>query len=61
MRAFMDEDFLLESGTAKKLYHGYAKKMPIIDYHCHLNPKEIYENKNYRNLTEVWLYGDHYK
>ncbi|MNB88243.1 Uronate isomerase [compost metagenome] len=61
MRTFMDEDFLLETETARKLYHGYAKQMPIIDYHCHLNPQEIYENKTYRNLAEVWLNGDHYK
>ncbi|RIX60348.1 glucuronate isomerase [Paenibacillus nanensis] len=61
MAAFMDENFLLSSKTAKTLYHDYAKEMPIIDYHCHLSPKEIYENKTYKNLTEVWLYGDHYK
>lgn len=61
MRNFMDSDFLLENETARKLYHDYAKEMPIIDYHCHLDPKEIYENKTYKNITEVWLYGDHYK
>lgn len=61
MRAFMDDDFLLSSPTAVTLYHKYAKSMPIIDYHCHLSPQEIYENKTYKNLTEVWLYGDHYK
>lgn len=61
MAAFMDENFLLSSKIAKTLYHDYAKEMPIIDYHCHLSPKEIYENKTYKNLTEVWLYGDHYK
>lgn len=60
-RPFMDENFLLTNPTAVRLYHDYAKDMPIIDYHCHLSPKEIYENKTYRNLTEVWLYGDHYK
>lgn len=57
----MDENFLLTNPTAERLFHDYAKDMPIIDYHCHLSPKEIYENKTYRNLTEVWLYGDHYK
>lgn len=57
----MNDDFLLSNDVAKKLYHEYAKDMPIIDYHCHLSPKEIYENKTYQNLTEVWLYGDHYK
>lgn len=66
MKKFMDKDFLLETETAKKLYHEHAEKMPIIDYHCHLQPKEIYEDKKFRNLTEVWLgagdrYGDHYK
>lgn len=61
MKMFLDDDFLLSGKTASRLYHEYAKPMPIIDYHCHLNPQEIYENKKYRNLTEVWLYGDHYK
>jgi glucuronate isomerase len=57
----MDENFLLSNNTAVKLYHNYAKKMPIIDYHCHISPKEIYENKRFKNITEAWLYGDHYK
>lgn len=57
----MDEDFLLLNDTAVRLYHDYAKDMPIYDYHCHLNPKEIWENKQYNNITELWLYGDHYK
>ncbi len=66
MKKFMDKDFLLDTETAKKLYHEHAEHMPIIDYHCHLQPKEIYEDKKFRNLTEVWLgagdrYGDHYK
>jgi len=61
MKKFMDEDFLLESQTAKILYEKYAKDMPIIDFHCHLSPKEIYESKRFRNITEVWLGGDHYK
>ncbi|MDE6585018.1 MAG: glucuronate isomerase [Anaeroplasmataceae bacterium] len=66
MKEFMDKDFLLTTETAKKLYHEHAEHMPIIDYHCHLQPKEIYEDKKFRNLAEVWLgagdrYGDHYK
>jgi glucuronate isomerase len=60
-RAFLDDNFLLLNQTAVRLYHNAAKHMPIIDYHCHLSPKEIYENKTYKNITEVWLYGDHYK
>lgn len=61
MKEFMDENFLLQNETAVRLYHEHAKNMPIIDYHCHLNPREIAENKKYRNITEVWLGGDHYK
>lgn len=66
MKTFMDADFLLDTETAKTLYHEYAEGMPIIDYHCHLQPREIYEDKKFRNLAEVWLgagdrYGDHYK
>ena len=61
MRAFMDKDFLLKNETAKRLYHDHAAKMPIIDYHCHINPMEIYEDKRYHTITEVWLGGDHYK
>lgn len=57
----MDENFLLSNDLAVKLYHDYAKNMPIIDYHCHIDPKEIYENKKFKNITEAWLYGDHYK
>lgn len=61
---FLDKDFLLESDMAKKLFHDYAEKMPIIDFHCHLNPEDIYENKNYPNISRIWLnegtYGDHY-
>ncbi|WP_018883236.1 glucuronate isomerase [Paenibacillus massiliensis] len=60
-KAFLNEDFLLNSPTAVKLYHQYAKDMPIVDYHCHLSPQEIYENKTFKNITEAWLYGDHYK
>lgn len=61
MKAFMDKDFLLQTETAKRLYHDYAAKMPIFDYHCHLSPQEIYENRTYKNMTELWLEGDHYK
>ncbi|PTY39645.1 glucuronate isomerase [Brachyspira hampsonii] len=61
MRNFMDKDFLLYNDTAKTLFHDYASKCPIFDYHCHLSPKEIAENKKFNNLTEIWLYGDHYK
>ncbi|WP_438349231.1 glucuronate isomerase [Paenibacillus sp. FA6] len=57
----MGEDFLLTTETAVQLYENYAKDMPIIDYHCHLSPQEIYENKKFKNITEAWLYGDHYK
>lgn len=61
MKKFMDDNFLLKNETAIRLYHEHAKDMPIIDYHCHLNLREIAENKKYRNITEVWLGGDHYK
>ncbi len=61
MKKFMDENFLLTNETAAHLYNTYAKDMPIIDYHCHLNPQEIYENKQFKTLTNVWLDGDHYK
>ena len=57
----MDKDFLLETETAHTLYHEYAAKMPIIDYHCHINPQEIAEDKKFENITQVWLGGDHYK
>lgn len=57
----MDEDFLLRSKTAQQLYHDYAENMPIIDYHCHLLPQEIAEDKKFDNITQLWLYGDHYK
>ena len=61
MKNFMDQDFLLDTQTAKHLYHDYAEKMPIVDYHCHINPQEIYEDKKFDNITQVWLGGDHYK
>ncbi len=61
MKAFMDGNFLLSTETAQKLYHEYAEPMPIVDYHCHLSPKEIYEDLKYETITQVWLGGDHYK
>lgn len=67
MGKFMDENFLLNTKTAQKLYHEFAADIPIIDYHCHINPKEIYEDKSYTNITQLWLgiggshFGDHYK
>ena len=70
MKAFLDKDFLLETPTAQHLYHDYAAKMPLVDYHCHISPKEIYEDRRFDNLVEVWLggenpdgtyFGDHYK
>jgi glucuronate isomerase len=61
MKNFLDEHFLLHNKTSQKLYHGFAKNMPIIDYHCHLPPQQIAEDKQFENLTEVWLNGDHYK
>lgn len=61
MKKFMDQDFLLRSDTAKHLFHDYAENMPIVDYHCHINPQEIYEDRKFDNITQVWLGGDHYK
>ena len=61
MKAFMNKDFLLETPTAVKLYEEHSAKLPIIDYHCHLVPSEIAENKKFSNITELWLYADHYK
>jgi len=61
MKAFNGHNFCLETKTAETLYHSYAAKMPIIDYHCHLNPAIIAENKNFNSITELWLAGDHYK
>ena len=63
MKAFMDKDFLLQSETAKKLYHEFSAPTvtPVIDYHCHINPKEIWEDRKFENITQVWLGGDHYK
>ena len=61
MKQFMDEDFLLETQTAKDLYHNHAAKMPIIDYHCHLNPEMVANDHQFKSITELWLGGDHYK
>lgn len=61
MKAFMCEDFLLSNDVARQLYHDYAKDQPIFDYHCHLSPKEIAENRQFKDLAEIWLEGDHYK
>ncbi len=61
MKKFLDEDFLLQSATAVQLYHTVAAGLPIIDYHSHLPPHEIADNKQYQNLTQIWLDGDHYK
>ena len=61
MKKFMDENFLLSTNTAKTLYHSYAADMPIVDYHCHVSAKEIFEDKRFENITQVWLGGDHYK
>lgn len=61
MKEFLNDNFLLNSEAAVELYHNYAKEMPIFDYHCHLNPEEIANDKSFRNITEIWLGGDHYK
>lgn len=61
MSSFINPDFLLSDQAAKKLYHEHAAKLPIIDYHCHLSPKEIAEDKQFSSITELWLGGDHYK
>ena len=57
----MDENFLLHTETAQKLYHEHAAKMPIFDYHCHINPKDIADDRMFKSITEIWLAGDHYK
>ena len=59
--AFMDDNFILSTGTAQKLYHGVAKDQPIVDYHCHLSPKDIADDRRFEDLTAIWLAGDHYK
>src|SRR5690349_9395979 len=61
MAPFLDDDFLLETDTARELYHNVARDLPIIDYHCHLPPEQMAEDRSFRSITEVWLEGDHYK
>ena len=61
MKPFLDEEFLLDTDTAQTLYHGTAERMPILDYHCHVSPREIAEDRVFHNLTQLWLGGDHYK
>lgn len=61
MKQFLDENFLLKTATAQRLYHEYAKDMPVIDYHCHLSPQQIAEDTQFENLAQAWLHGDHYK
>ena len=61
MKPFMDENFLLQSETAQRLYHEHASRLPIIDYHCHLNPQQVAEDYRFRSITDLWLGGDHYK
>ena len=59
--SFINKDFMLHSETAKELFHSYAEDLPIIDYHCHLDPKVIAEDYQFRNITDLFLGGDHYK
>lgn len=61
MKAFLDEEFLLQNEPARRLYHGWAETMPIVDYHCHIDPRDIAEDRRFDNITQVWLGGDHYK
>lgn len=61
MKKFMDSNFMLDNETAVKLFHEYAENMPIVDYHCHINPQEIAEDRKFENITQAWLGGDHYK
>lgn len=61
MKSFLDENFLLQSKTSQTLYHVYARGMPVIDYHCHLSPALIADDPLFENITQAWLYGDHYK
>lgn len=60
-KPFISEDFLLETDAARALFHDYAKELPIIDYHCHLSPEEIAQDRRWKNLAQIWLAGDHYK
>ena len=61
MQKFLDEDFLLTGKVARRLYHDFAKDLPVIDYHCHLPPEQIADDISFPNMTQAWLYGDHYK
>ena len=61
MKKFMDNNFMLNNETAAKLFNDYAKDMPIFDYHCHLSPQMMYEDKPFENITQIFLGGDHYK
>ena len=63
MKPFIGRDFLLNTDTARRLYEEHAdmKRIPILDYHCHINPQEIYEDRQFENIAQVWLAGDHYK
>lgn len=61
MKSFMDQDFLLNTQTARHLYHDIAEKLPVLDYHCHISPQEIAQDRHFSNITQVWLGGDHYK
>ncbi len=61
MATFMTEDFLLKNDIARTLYHKYAAPMPIYDFHCHLSPQEIADDRRFDNLGQIWLEGDHYK
>ncbi len=61
MNPFIHDDFLLQTQTARELYHGHAEKMPIFDYHCHIPPQDIAADRQFANITQIWLYGDHYK
>ena len=61
MESFLTDDFLLDTPAARTLYHTYAAKMPIIDYHCHIDPRDIYEDRRFETITRLWLGGDHYK
>ena len=61
MDGFLNRNFLLDTPAARRLYHEYAENMPIVDYHCHINPQEIWEDRRFENITQLWLGGDHYK
>ena len=59
-KSFMDQDFLLSTNTAKKCYHEWAERLPVLDYHCHINPEDIALDRKFDTITQVWLGGDHY-